>query len=141
MEDDDDAIPPAKCSYLIFDPARREEVWRFLTYQFVHADIVHVAFNILMQLIVGVPLELSQPGWLGKLKLICLYMSGVLLGSVAGPLSHPNSLLAGASAGVYSLIAAHLATLVINWKEDGAVFRLRTKNSKPVPMSLNPLIR
>jgi hypothetical protein len=37
--------------------------------------------------------------------------------------------------------AAHLATLVLNWKEDGAVFEARRRKSKAVSQSLNPLIR
>ena len=40
-----------------------------------------------------------------------------------------------------SLVAAHLATLVLNWKEDGAVFEARRRKSKAVSQSLNPLIR
>ena len=36
-------------------------------------------------------------------------------------ISDPYSYVAGASGGVYSLIAAHLATVVINWSEDGTV--------------------
>ena len=90
-----------------------------------------------MQLMVGVPLELSQRGWLGKLKVLTLYMAGVLLGSVAGAIPSRNSLLCGASAGVYALIAAHLATLIINWKEDGAVFKKRKEDERDVSISLH----
>ena len=50
-----------------------------------------------------------------------MYLAGVLFGSVAGSLPSPTSYLAGASAGVYALIAAHVSTLIINWKEDGAM--------------------
>ena len=97
---------------------------------------------MMMQLIVGVPLELSQTGWLGTLHLLTLYTCGVLLGSVLGSLfPNPESFLAGASSGVYALIAAHLATLVINWREDGLVYRTRKSKSKPVSLSLNHLIR
>ena len=134
-------LPAPQCSYLIYDPSKREPVWRFLTYQFVHGGHQHIVFNMLMQLMVGLPLELSQRGWQGKLRLLALYQAGVLLGSVAGTITSPHSLLCGASAGVYALIAAHLATLIINWKEDGAVFQQRRKEERYVPSSLNPLIR
>ena len=50
-------------------------------------------------------------------------------------------LLAGASAGVYALIAAHVSTLIMNWKEDGAVFKGRTEDHKLVSKSLDPTIR
>lgn len=140
-EDYQRSLPPATCSYLIYDPSKRQQVWRFLTYQFVHAGAEHIVFNMVMQLMVGFPLELSQRGWLGKLKLMTLYMAGVLMGSVAGAIPSRNSLLCGASAGVYALIAAHLATLIINWKEDGAVFKKRKTEERHVSMSLNPLLR
>ena len=133
--------PAPRCSYLIYDPIKREEVWRFLTYQAVHADGMHIGLNMLMQLVVGLPLEVAQGGWLGKVRLLTLYQAGVLLGSLAGSLPSPNSLLCGASAGVYALVAAHLATLIINWKEDGAVYRKRKHDKRDVSMSLNPLLR
>ena len=68
-------------------------------------------------------------------------MAGVLLGSLATTCLSPDSLLCGASAGVYALIAAHLATLINNWEEDGAVFKKRKTEERHVSMSLNPLLR
>ena len=56
------------CSVLIYNPTRRHEVWRFLTYQFVHVNMEHIVFNTLMQLVVGLPLEMSQPGYRGTIK-------------------------------------------------------------------------
>ena len=56
------------CSLLIYNPARRHEVWRFLTYQFVHVNMEHIVFNTLMQIVVGLPLEMSQPGYHGTIK-------------------------------------------------------------------------
>ena len=41
-------------------------------------------------------------------------MSGVLLGSVGASCIQPKMFLVGASAGVYSLIAAHLGTYSLN---------------------------
>ena len=45
-----------------------------------------------------------------------VYLAGVVFGGVGGSLPSPTSYLAGASAGVYALIAAHVSTLVMNWK-------------------------
>ena len=50
--------PVFHCSYLIFDPDKREQVWRYLTYMMIHSGIFHAVFNILIQLILGVPLEM-----------------------------------------------------------------------------------
>ena len=48
-------------------------------------------------------------------------MSGVLAGSLGTSLSDPATYLAGASGGVYALIAAHLATMALNWQEDNQI--------------------
>ena len=40
-------------SFLIYDPYRRKEAWRFVTYMFLHGNHEHIAFNCLMQLMVG----------------------------------------------------------------------------------------
>ena len=74
-------------------------------------------------------------------SVVVVYFAGVFLGSVGGSLPNPTYYLAGASAGVYSIIAAHLATLLMNWKEDGAVFKGRTESHKEVSRSLDPTIR
>ncbi len=56
----------------------------------------------------GIPLEMSQPGWLGSLRVAGLYFAGVIFGSLAASVVQPTNYLVGASAGVYALIAAHL---------------------------------
>ena len=51
-----------------------------------------------------------------RIRVVIVYLAGVVFGSVGGSLPSPTSYLAGASAGVYALIAAHVSTLVMNWK-------------------------
>lgn len=60
----------------------------------------------------GIPLEMSQPGWLGSLRVACLYMAGVSLGALGASIVEPNKYMVGASAGVYALIAAHLGIAI-----------------------------
>ena len=36
-------------SPLIFNPDAKKEVWRFITYMFVHSGYFHIAFNVLIQ--------------------------------------------------------------------------------------------
>merc|ERR1711879_355314 len=35
----------------------RDEYWRYLTYQFTHLGLAHLLGNVIMQLIMGIPLE------------------------------------------------------------------------------------
>ena len=81
------------------------------------------------QVIVGVFLEMEQEGWLGSLKVLIVYLAGVLAGSLGTSLSDPDTYIAGASGGVYALIAAHLATMTLNWAEDS--HELWTASSHP----------
>lgn len=48
-------------------------------------------------------------GW----RVVLIYLSGVLAGSLATSVTDPSVYLAGASGGVYALITAHVATIII----------------------------
>ncbi|XP_026313453.1 rhomboid-related protein 2 isoform X2 [Hyposmocoma kahamanoa] len=97
----------------IYNPHRRKEAWRFLTYMLVHVGVVHLLVNLLVQLFLGVPLEMVHRWW----RVILVYLAGVAAGSLATSLTDPRVYLAGASGGVYALIAAHIATIIMNWQE------------------------
>ena len=100
-------------SVLIYNPCRRYEIWRFFTYMFIHAGFYHLFSNLLIQLVLGIPLEMVHKWW----RIGIVYITGVIAGSLASSLSDPNTFLAGASGGVYALLAAHLANVVMNWDE------------------------
>jgi len=123
--------PVPYCSVLIYNPSRRWEWWRFASYMLVHIGIGHFVFNMIMQILVGVFLEMEQCGVLGSFKVLIVYMSGVLAGSLGTSLSDPATYLAGASGGVYALIAAHLATMALNWQEDNQI-RIKKVVKKPI---------
>ena len=61
-------------SDLIFSPKKRAEIWRFYTYQFLHAGFPHIFGNVLMQLFLGIPLELVHGSIrLGIKYVLCIY--------------------------------------------------------------------
>ncbi|VDK72519.1 unnamed protein product [Onchocerca ochengi] len=105
--------PIPQQSLLIFNPHKTDEVWRYLTYMFIHIGIIHLVFNVLTQIILGIPLELVHKFW----RIALVYLSGVLAGSLLDYAIDPRTYLAGASGGVYALLAAHIAELLINWTE------------------------
>jgi len=69
----------------------------------------HLTVNLIVQLLLGVPLEMVHRGW----RVVLIYLSGVLAGSLATSVTDPSVYLAGASGGVYALITAHVATIII----------------------------
>lgn len=80
---------------------------------FVHIGIWHLVTNLLVQIFLGFFLELVHCWW----RVAIVYMAGVVAGSVGMSLVTPNVYLAGASGGVYALITAHLATIIMNFRE------------------------
>lgn len=46
-------------------------------------------------------------------RVVIVYTAGVVAGSLGTSVSDPNVYLAGASGGVYALIAAHIATIIM----------------------------
>lgn len=93
--------------------------FRYFSYSLVHVGGYHIMFNLLMQLFIGIPLEMSNSFW----RVGLVYSGGVVFGSLGTSVFDPYSTLAGASGGVYALITAHLATLILNWKENRLVLR------------------
>ncbi|XP_046682833.1 rhomboid-related protein 2 [Homalodisca vitripennis] len=99
--------------FFIYDPHKRIELWRFVTYMFVHIGVVHLIVNIMVQVLLGIPLEMVHRWW----RVLVVYFAGVIAGSLATSISDPYVYLAGASGGVYALITAHIATIIMNWSE------------------------
>ncbi|VEN49516.1 unnamed protein product [Callosobruchus maculatus] len=97
----------------IYEPSRRREIWRYITYMLVHVGPFHLVINLLVQLMLGVPLEMVHKWW----RVLIVYLAGVLAGSLGTSVIDPTVKLAGASGGVYSLVTAHIASIIMNWKE------------------------
>ncbi|XP_038132280.1 rhomboid-related protein 2 [Cyprinodon tularosa] len=100
-------------SPLTYDPDKREEAWRFISYMFVHAGVEHIVGNLLMQLLLGIPLELVHKG----IEVGVVYMAGVVAGSLASSIFDPLSALVGASGGVYALIGGYFMNAVVNFRK------------------------
>ncbi|KAL0114006.1 hypothetical protein PUN28_011370 [Cardiocondyla obscurior] len=97
----------------IYNPHKRYQAWRYLTYMFVHVGVFHLVVNLLVQIMLGIPLEMVHKWW----RVLMIYIAGVLAGSLGTSVSDPTVYLAGASGGVYALITAHVATIIMNWSQ------------------------
>lgn len=86
------------------------QVWRFFTYSFLHQSLVHLTLNILIQLIISLPLETEQ----GHFRVLIVYFGGVLCGSLGASIFE-ESLMVGASSGVYSLLISHVPHIFMNF--------------------------
>lgn len=53
----------------------------------------------------------------GSWRIIVLYFSGVLAGSLAASVWDPTTVAVGASGGVFAVIGAYLGLSVVNWEE------------------------
>ena len=65
--------------------------------------------NLFVQIMLGIPLEMVHGWW----RVLLVYLAGVVAGSLGTSISDPGVYLAGASGGVYAIVAAHLATLCL----------------------------
>ncbi|XP_076310078.1 rhomboid serine protease stem cell tumor isoform X2 [Tachypleus tridentatus] len=100
-------------SLFIYRPDKRLEVWRFFFYMVLHAGWIHLLFNLLVQVLVGLPLEMVH----GSLRIGTVYMAGVLAGSLGTSVFDTDVYLVGASGGVYALLAAHLSNVLLNYNQ------------------------
>ncbi|KAM9313745.1 rhomboid-related protein 3 isoform 2-T2 [Pholidichthys leucotaenia] len=107
-------------SPLPYHPQLRAQAWRFLSYIFMHTGIEHLSLNMAMQLLVGVPLEMVH----GALRIGLVYVCGVLAGSLAVSVTDMTAPVVGSSGGVYALVSAHLANVVMNWSGMKCQFKL-----------------
>ena len=62
-------------SMWIYDPYKRDEVYRFLTYAILHKDLEHLIGNIGIQLVVGFLLELVY-----KWRILFIFFIGIISG-------------------------------------------------------------
>ncbi|KAJ8958525.1 hypothetical protein NQ318_002320 [Aromia moschata] len=73
---------------------------------------VHLYPNVFIQIIIGVPLEMVH-GW----RVLVIYVAGAFGACLAHSVIDPNVTLVGSSGGFYAFYTAHIATVIMNWRE------------------------
>lgn len=103
--------PPSFGTPLAFRMCCRHQAWRFISYSFLHASLSHIGFNCVIQLIIGIPLEMKN----GSSRMFVLYLMGVIAGALGSSVFDPDSNVVGASGAVYTVMGAWTAELIQNW--------------------------
>ncbi|KAI0156635.1 rhomboid-domain-containing protein [Hypoxylon sp. FL1284] len=91
-----------------------DQWFRFIIPIFMHAGIIHIGFNLLLQLTMGKEIERS----IGSLRFFIVYMSAGIFGFVmGGNYAAPGISSTGASGSLFGVIALTLLDLLYSWSE------------------------
>jgi membrane associated rhomboid family serine protease len=82
--------------------AHGHEYWRLVTGGFLHAGILHIAFNMYLLYTLG---QMLEPP-LGSVRFAAIYVVSLLGGSFGALLVNPTSVTVGASGAVFGLMGA-----------------------------------
>lgn len=85
--------------------------WRLITAAFLHANLIHIGFNMLALWWFGAPVE----QYLGRARFIGLYFVAGLAGS-AGALLQTQGVTVGASGAIFGILGA---MLILEWQATG----------------------
>ncbi len=88
--------------------------WRLITSAFLHASVIHIAFNMLALWWLGAPVEMA----LGRVRFIGLYLVSGLAGAAGALVADPNAVTVGASGAIFGLLGAGL---ILEWQATGSI--------------------
>jgi len=86
--------------------------WRLITAAFLHANIIHIGFNMFALWVIGRPVE----NYLGRARYLGLYLVAGLAGSAGALLVTPNVPTVGASGAIFGILGA---MLILEWQLTG----------------------
>jgi membrane associated rhomboid family serine protease len=88
----------------LFGPAiaDQHEYWRLITGGFLHANLLHIGFNMYLLYLLG---RMIEPA-IGPVRFAALYLASLLAGSFGALVVTPDSLTVGASGAVFGLMGA-----------------------------------
>ncbi|KAK8129274.1 ribonuclease P protein subunit 3 [Apiospora kogelbergensis] len=88
--------------------------WRFIVPIFMHAGIIHIGFNLLLQLTLGKEIENA----IGSIRFFLVYMSSGIFGFIMGGNFAATGISStGASGALFGIIALTLLDLLYSWKD------------------------
>lgn len=94
--------------------------YRFILPIFLHGGIVHIAFNLLLQLTLGRDMEKR----IGHVRFLLVYLASGIFGFVLGGNFAANGIVSmGASGSLFGIIAINLLDLLYTWREKRSPWR------------------
>jgi membrane associated rhomboid family serine protease len=94
------------------DLAHDHQWWRLVTAMFLHASILHIAFNMYALWVIGTPIE----QYLGKARYLGLYFVSGLAGSAGALVQAPYTPVLGASGAIFGILGA---MMILEWQVTG----------------------
>jgi membrane associated rhomboid family serine protease len=76
------------------------QYWRLVTGGFLHASIIHIAFNMYLLWILG---QMIEPA-IGSIRFLVVYFTALLAGSFGALLLEPQAITVGASGAIFGLM-------------------------------------
>lgn len=96
------------------DTPEPNQWWRFIIPMFMHAGLIHIGFNLLLQMTMGKEMEKS----IGSLRFFVVYVSAGIFGFVlGGNYAQVGSPSTGASGALFGVIGLTLLDLFYSWSD------------------------
>lgn len=96
------------------DTPEPNQWWRFIVPMFMHAGLIHIGFNMLLQLTMGKEMERS----IGSLRYFLVYVSSGIFGFVlGGNYASIGMASTGASGSLFGVIALNALDLFYSWTD------------------------
>jgi len=86
--------------------------WRLITAAFLHANLLHIGFNMFALYLIGTPVE----QYLGRARYLGLYLVAGLAGSAGALIATPLVPTVGASGAIFGILGA---MLILEWQVTG----------------------
>lgn len=91
---------------------QKGEVHRLVVPVFLHVGLLHLLFNMITKLFLGLYIERA----FGPIRLIFVYSIATIGGNLASAIFLPRFIQVGASTAIFGMLAVYYVDLILNWR-------------------------
>jgi len=91
----------------------RGEWWRLFVPIFLHSGFIHIGLNLLIQVLIGMKLEIQH----GTFRILPIYLLSGVFGNLLSCIFLPKTVSVGASGAIFGFFGILLVDLIKNWKK------------------------